>query len=155
MIDRSTTKRKESRPLGVVGIGTFFALGALISLTSAGSLLWPNSPLKIIWRINPPAQTEFAKLGKWAPLLLGVVGMACALSAIGLFRGKRWGHRLALAVFSVNLLGDLGNAIFREDKRALIGVPIVAVLMGYLLTSRVRQHFARSSLPSGNSKDSL
>jgi hypothetical protein len=44
------------RPLGLTVLGVFFVAGAIISLTSAVSLLWPGGPLEPMWRINPRAR---------------------------------------------------------------------------------------------------
>jgi hypothetical protein len=52
------------------------------------------------------------------------------------------GQRLALLVLAVNLVGDAANALGGGGARAAIGVPIVAALIGYLLSDRVRRFFA-------------
>ena len=44
-----------------------------------------------------------------------VVAIVCALSAIGLARRTRWGHRFAVTAIAVNLLGDLLNAVVLGD----------------------------------------
>jgi hypothetical protein len=38
-----------------------------------------------------------------------------------------------MAILAANLLGDLGNAVFAGDSRALIGVPIAGAAIAYLL----------------------
>jgi hypothetical protein len=63
---------------------------------------------------------------------MGTVSLACGLAALGLWRRARWGYRLALAILTVNLLGDVGNALFRGDPRTLVGLPIGAGLIAYL-----------------------
>jgi hypothetical protein len=93
------------RPLGVTALGVFFGAGAIISFASEVSLLWPAGPLEPMWRINPRARAGFAAMGPWALVLLAAVCIACASSALGLWRGRRWGHRIAIAVLSINLVG--------------------------------------------------
>lgn len=44
--------------------------------------------------------------------------------------------RLALAILSVNILGDLFNALMRHDLRTLIGLPIGGAMIAYLICSR-------------------
>ncbi len=61
---------------------------------------------------------------------------------MGLWRGRRWGYRLAVGVLSVNLIGDVTNALVRGDRRTLIGLPIGGAMLAYLLTRRTRRHFA-------------
>ena len=81
-------------------------------------------------------------MGFWAPLLMAAVCLACALTAYGLFRSSRWGHRLAVTLILLNLAGDLLNAALGIEPRALFGIPVVALLMAYLLSPRVRSYFA-------------
>jgi len=133
--------RQEDRPVGVTALSIFFSAGALIAFTSELSLLWPGSPLEPIWRINPRAREGFASMGSWAPPLLAGVCIACASSALGLWRARRWGHRLAIVVLSINLIGDAINAVFGREPRAAIGVPIAGLLIAYLLSERVRRFF--------------
>jgi hypothetical protein len=61
-----------------------------------------------------------------------VVGIGCALAAIGLARGHRGGVWLALIILSINIVGDLFNAVVRHDYRALIGLPIGGAMILYL-----------------------
>ena len=120
-------------PLGIRLLTAFFVAGALICATTAVSLLWPGGPLEPIWRLNPRAHESFARLGRWAVLLMVVVCSACATAAWGLWRGASWGRRFAAGVLVVNLVGDAGNAIFGSEPFSAVGVPIAALLILYLL----------------------
>ncbi len=114
-----------------------------MSLLAALALLFPGSTLQNVWRLNPQAQVGLAALGSGAILLMLVVSVACGLSAVGLWRGATWGRAVALTVLAVNLLSDAGNALVRGDLRTLIGVPIGAALIAYiLLNGTVRAYFA-------------
>ena len=127
----------------MIALALFFTFGAAMSLLAALALLLPNSALQNIWRLNPQAQTGLATLGSWATVLMLVVSVGCGLSAVGLWRGAGWGRVFALTVLAVNLLGDAANALVRGDLRTLIGVPIGAGLIAYiLLNARVRAYFA-------------
>ncbi len=130
------------RPTGLTALSVFFALAALVSSTAAVSLFWRHGPLEPMWRINPRALAGFTAMGSWAGVLLLIVCAACVLAAVGVWRGARWGHLLALIGLAINLVGDAVNAVFGADRRAAIGVPIVAALMLYLLSRRVRKFFA-------------
>jgi len=110
----------------------FFAFGTCMCLLTIVLLAFPGSALDALWRANPEAQQAFASHRGWAMLLMTLVGAACAAAAIGLARRAEWGRRLAIAVLTVNLLGDLGGAIVRHDPRTLIGLPVGGAMIWLL-----------------------
>jgi hypothetical protein len=61
-----------------------------------------------------------------------VVGVACALAAIGLARNARWSRWLGILILVANLVGDVTNAFVRHDLRTLIGVPLAGAMIFYL-----------------------
>jgi len=95
-------------------------------------LLVPGSALDSLWRLNPEAHQAFESAGIWAIALMVALAMACGFAAIGLWRGRRWGTRLALAILSINVAGDLFNVFERHDYRGLIGIPIAVGMIVYL-----------------------
>ncbi len=123
-------------PVGIKLLSAFFTFGALVCLITIIALLFPGGVLDPIWRLNPDARVAFQKIGALSILLMFVVGLACALAAIGLVRRAPWGRRLAFAILGVNLFGDLVNALVRHDLRTLIGLPIGGAMMIYLLIAR-------------------
>jgi hypothetical protein len=141
----SHSSASEGRPLGVTLLGCFFAFGTLASGLAVISLLFPRGPLEPMWRINPRGHAGFIRMGLWAFLLLVPVCLACAVAAIGLFRGRRWGYRLAIALLLINLAGDVVNFALGTEPRAAIGIPVVALLLWYLRSSRVTGFFAAKS----------
>jgi hypothetical protein len=50
---------------------------------------------------------------------------------------------VALALLVLNLLGDVVNVLLGVEPRAAFGVPIVAALLIFLATRRVRCYFSR------------
>ena len=112
-----------------------------MSSVAAVALTAPGGWSQQLWRLNPPARVGFEALDGWAVPLMLLVAAACACAATGLWRGKWWGHRLAVAVLSLNLLGDVTNALFRGDRRTLVGLPIGGAMLGYLLSRRIRGRF--------------
>lgn len=80
-------------------------------------------------------------MGIWAPLLLTVVCIACAACAYGFFVGRRWAHRLGVGGLLVNLAGDTINAALGIEPRAIVGVPIVALILWYLFSKQVKDFF--------------
>lgn len=119
----------------------FFAAGALICLATILALAFPGTFLDSIWRLKPEARVEFLQIGRGSSIALMItVGGACAASAIGLARNAAWGRRLAVAVLIINLIGDLLNALLRHDPRTLIGIPIGALMIWYLLRGKRAQN---------------
>ena len=136
------------RPAAVTALAVFFAAGAAIAATSAVALLSPGGPLDPMWRLNRRARDAFATMGGWAVVLLVAVAAACALTAVGLWRGAPWGRGLAIAVLGINFVGDAATAVSGVEPRTVVGLPIAAALIAYLATSRpVRMHFRRASAP--------
>jgi uncharacterized membrane protein (DUF2068 family) len=100
---------------------------------AAGLLLFPGTALDSLWRLNPDARFAFASFGHWSLVLMLAVGTACLFAAIGLWRARPWGTWLALIILSINMLGDLTNVFVRHDYRGLIGVPVAAAMIVFLL----------------------
>ena len=128
---RLDTVTPESRPAGVRALSLFFAFGVLACGLAALLLLFPGTALDAVWRINPRGHEGFLGMGPWALPLLATVASACAFAAVGLWRNTVWGHRVALGILAVNLVGDSVNAV-AGDPRSLIGVPIALALIVFL-----------------------
>jgi len=134
-----------NRPGGVTGFCVFFSAGALISFLSFASLLFPGSFLEPMWRLNPRAREAFAVMGSLSLVLMGAVCLACSLAAIGLWRGRIWGYRLAFSVLAINLVGDIGNVLLGTERRAAIGVPIALAMLFYMRSRRFREYYSSPS----------
>jgi hypothetical protein len=122
-----------SRPWGLTALSGFFVFGAAMSGLTCVLLLFPGTALDRVWRLHPEARQAFQQIGGWAVLLMATVCVACALAARGLWMRAPWGRWLAVGILTVNLIGDSGDAFFRGDLRALIGLPIGGALIVYLL----------------------
>lgn len=115
----------------------FFAAGALICLVTMLALAFPGGLLEPIWRLKPERRLQFQEIGGGASIaLMAVVGAACGLAAVGLARNAEWGRLLAIAVLTVNLIGDSLNALLRHDPKTLIGVPIGGLMILYLVKKK-------------------
>ena len=128
---RATTNQTRL-PVGIVLLVIFFAAGALICMLVVLALAFPGGILEPIWRLRPDARIEFGEFGNWSIALMAVVGAACGLAAFGLARRAEWGRRLAIGVLTLNLVGDMLNAVFRHDLRTLIGLPVGGLMIWYL-----------------------
>ena len=114
----------------------FFAAGAVICSVVMLALAFPGGVLESIWRLRPDARADFQEIGVWSIALMAAVGAACGLAAFGLARRTEWGRRLAVSVLTVNLVADTFNAVFGHDLRTLIGLPIGALMVWYLITRK-------------------
>jgi hypothetical protein len=117
-------------------LAAFFAFGTAMCVLTIVLLIFPGTALDSLWRLNPDAHRAFGSLGKAAVLLMLVVGTGCAFAAVGLWRSSLWGIRIALLILSLNIVGDLFNALVRHDYRALIGLPIGGAMIFYLARYR-------------------
>jgi uncharacterized membrane protein (DUF2068 family) len=130
----------------ITALNIFFLAGAAISLTAGLSLLRPNSFLESMCDSILALHENLSSLGLWAVVLLATFSMFCAAAAIGLWRGSRWGYWLAVGLMVTNLLGNLTNVVLGTEARAIVGMPIAAAILAYLLMSKkVREFFSRST----------
>lgn len=127
-------------------MSAFFAFGMLASGLAAVSLLTPGGYLEPIWRLNRAGHAGLRALGAWGPPILAAVCLACAAAGYGFVTRKRWGYRLGVALLLANLAGELVNVASGIERRPLVGIPIVALLLWYLSSPTVRQYF-RSAEP--------
>src|SRR5437588_12789184 len=107
---RRKSLMKSATPIGMKLLALFFAFGVCMCALTIGLLLFPGGALDSLWRLNPEALATFQWMGRLSILLMAVVGVACALAAIGLARNARWGRWLGILILLVNLVGDLTNA---------------------------------------------
>src|SRR4051812_50102133 len=108
------------------------------------AVAFPGSFMEIIWKLRPQARGEFEELGTWSIVLMAAVGAACGLAAFGLARGAEWGRRIAIGVLTVNVVGDMFNAVFHGDMRTLIGLPIGGLMIWYLTKRGASQTASKS-----------
>lgn len=133
-----------NRPPGVTALSLFFVFGTTMSGLAAVMLLFPGNVLDSLWRVNPRAHESFAAMGVWAILLMALVCAACLTAAVGLWHCKRWGFWTAIAILCINLVGDVANVAIAHDWRTLIGLPVGAFMIFYLL---VRQRHVFTEQP--------
>lgn len=98
-----------------------------------------------MWRLNPRGREGLGAIGVWGVILLFVVSIACAVAAVGLWRGLRWGYVTAVILLSVNLMGSILNVISMTEPRAAIGIPIVIAILVYLMRQRTRHFFGTTN----------
>ena len=129
------------RSAGLTALSAFFAFGTLAAGFSVTALVFPQSVLDVLWRLNPDAKIGLQSIHPWGMWLMTLVCAACALCAYGLWTRAPWSRRTAILLLVVNLIGDTTNAIVRHDLRTLIGLPIGGALIAYLGSRRIRSEF--------------
>lgn len=115
--------------MGITALSVFFLAGAVISLTASVSLLLPSSSLKMMWRINPRAHENLTSLGFWVVILMLTVSMFCAAASLDLWWISRWVYWLAVALITINLIGDFINVFLGTETRAIVGVHVAAAIL--------------------------
>ena len=132
---------RQTRPLGVTALIMLFVVGAVASFVSTLSLTFPGSFLEPIWQLNRHAREGLDRLGIWAIALMTVVCIACIFTAIGLWGGLWWGYWFAVVMLVLNLVGDLVNVLTATEPKAIVGIPIVVLILAYLMRRRTKKYF--------------
>jgi hypothetical protein len=131
----------KTRRWGITALTVFFLAGAAISLTAGVSLFLPDSFRESIWRLNPRAHEKLTSLGVWGSILLTTVSALCAAAAIGLWRRLRWGYWITVCLIGINLIANVTNVLLGTEPRAIVGIPIAAAILAYLMRKKVREAF--------------
>ena len=70
-----------------------------------------------------------------------LLGLTLAAAAVGWFKRRIWGWRLAIGVIATQVLGDAINISLGHFVEGGFGVAIAGVLLIYLLRPEVRSFF--------------
>src|SRR5579863_778317 len=127
---------------GFTAIGVFLFFGAIMATLAATTLQWRGTDLDRLWTLNPTAYNQLAPLGRIVGILFSVLGAALTTAAIGWFRRRLWGWRLAVVIISTQVLGEVVNCVRGDWLRGGTGVIIAGALLLFLLRPRIRTAFA-------------
>jgi hypothetical protein len=122
-------------------MGIFLFFGASMASLAATTLLWRGTALDRLWTLNPTACKQLAPLGRIVGILFLVLGAAIITAGIGWFRRRLWGWRVAVAIISTQVLGDVVNCVRGDRLRGGTGVIIAGALLLFLLQPRIRAMF--------------
>ena len=71
------------------------------------------------------------------------MGGSPAVNSFNVMRSRSW---LAVGLILTNLLGNAINVVLGTEPRAIVGVPIAAAVLAYLMVSKkVRDFFNKSN----------
>lgn len=130
------------KPLGILLTTIFFAAATCVLVGASGALAFPGSRLEAVWRLYPARRALLMPYRSW--LIPGFLALAIpmALASIGCFRHKRWGWRLAVAIFAVNGLGDAAQLATGRFLEGGVGVTVASAILFYLFRPGVRNTFS-------------
>jgi hypothetical protein len=121
------------RPGGVTTLSLFFAFGATMASCSRDAVISRQYPGADLAAESSRARSFRSHGMVGSPADGDGWRRACAAAAVGLLQCMRWGYWAPLAVLGVNLVGDAANALLSHDWRTLIGLPIGAAMILYLV----------------------
>ncbi|HEU5413775.1 MAG TPA: hypothetical protein VFW31_08465 [Candidatus Angelobacter sp.] len=124
-----------------IAFGIFLCFGAGMAMLAATLLLLPGTFLDKLWVLNPTAQRQLTAVGNRAGLLFVLLSFILAVAAIGWFKSRPWGWRLAVIILIVHLAGDVGNILLGRLMQGVLGVIVAGVLLIYLLRPTTRAQF--------------
>jgi hypothetical protein len=130
------------KPLGFAALGIFLCFGTTMASLAAITLLWRGTSLDRIWSLNPTAYRQLVPFRHSAGELFFLLGLALVVAAIGWFRRRLWGWRLAVAIIATQVFGDVINCIRGDWLRGGIGIVIAGALLLFLLRPMVKKAFA-------------
>ncbi|HZQ69782.1 MAG TPA: hypothetical protein VFA68_14765 [Terriglobales bacterium] len=133
-----------NKPFGYTAIGVFLFFGATMASYAAITLAFPGTILDEAWVLNPVAHQQLASLGRRTAFPYVLLALALFIAGLGWFRRRRWGWLLAVAIISINLLGNLFNAFRGEWFKGGVGVVIAGVLLAYMTSGKIREYFRRA-----------
>jgi hypothetical protein len=142
----STNRAGKASKRTLTAFGFLLIFGALMASLASTTLVWRGSILDHVWVLNPRAYNRLAPFGRIVgiPFLGLSVGLA---TAVGWFKRRLWGWRLAVAIIAVQILGDLINLFHGRVLEGGIGVAIAGALLSYLLRAPVKGVFASRMPP--------
>jgi hypothetical protein len=131
------------RPLAVMVVALFLFAGTAIALVVGVSLLSPNRLLDSLWKLNPAGAALFRSVGRASGVFLLMLGIGTLSAALGLLHGRRWAWWFAVALFTIEVCGDLISYFLTHDTlRALSGAMIASFFLYFLSRRDVRDYFA-------------
>jgi hypothetical protein len=132
----------QNKPFGYTGIGVFLFFGATMASFAAITLAWPGTLLDQAWLLNPVGHAQLATLGRVMAIPFLFLALALFVAGLGWFRHRRWGWLLAVIIISINLLGDVFNALRGEWLKGAVGVVLAGLLLAYMAKKPMRDYVA-------------
>lgn len=136
----SARERVASRP-AVIAVGIFLLFGCCMAALAGTTLVWPGTSLDRVWALNKGAHTQLSSAGRSVGSLFFLLSATLIAAAVGWFKHRLWGWRLAIGIISAQAVGDLFNLVRGDLLRGGMGLTLAGALLLYLLRSNVRTAF--------------
>lgn len=115
--------------------------GAVMALFAGITLVRSGTALDSVWSLNPRAYKQLAPLGKTVGLLFLVLSVALGAAGIGWLRRHKWGWGLAMIIISIQVLGNLANALRGQVIQGSVGIVLAGALLLYMTRPHIRGMF--------------
>ena len=102
------------------------------------TLVWPGTAFDHAWALNPRAHRELAPFGWMIGIPFLLLGATLLAAAVGWFRRRLWGWRLAVVLIAAQVIGNIINLFLGRIAEGATGFVIATALLAYLLLPRVR-----------------
>jgi hypothetical protein len=140
----SSSSAGPKSPTGIFAVGVFLFFGALTASLAGVTLVRRGTKLDRIWELNPTAYAQLAPFRSRAGVLFLLLGGSLALAGVGWFKRRAWGWRLAVAIISIQVLGDVITVSTGDLAKGSVGFAIASILLIYLLRPKVRRFVSSS-----------
>lgn len=132
----------KTKPAVPILLALFFAVATGILVVAGLALTVPGTPADLIWSPLPSRRGMLMPYRQWmGPAFLGLA-LVMAAASLGCLRRRKWGWRLALAIFAVNGFGDLAQLALGHVLEGAVGVTVAALILFALTRPRVKSAFA-------------
>jgi len=135
------------RPKTVVVIAIFLLAATIIAFVVGESLLFPNTLLDKLWKLNPEGAVLFHSIGRFSGVFLLALGVGTFFAALGFLRRQRWAWWFGVVIFAMDACGNIVSYFLTHDAlRSLTGAIISATFLFFLFRDSVRGYFLRQAL---------
>jgi hypothetical protein len=133
---------RDVRAITPTALGCFFTFATLMTGAVSVTLFAPGGPLDAMWQIKPHEYEDLLLLRPASSAGFAALCISMAATAFGCLRNKRWGWMLAIAIFTINALGDALRALTGGLVEGLFGAAVAALIVWWLTRAHVRALFA-------------
>jgi hypothetical protein len=119
----------------------FFGFATAFCLIAGVTILVPETALSGIWQIKPEEFTQLLAFRPWSGIGFLLLSCSMAIAAWGCFHNKRWGWRLAVAIFTAHALGDVVQILAGGVVEGAIGITVVGAILLWLTRPQVKAEF--------------